>query len=83
MHIAEVDVCGIGHAYRIGEGLLHVGHAIAVIVRDGKIAGVVDLERGSILAFAALFFRLQRIQLPVRHMLQLEFRATWCSLEIS
>ena len=65
MHIAEVDVVGIGHSHRVGERLLHVGDAIAVIVGDGEVAGVVDFKRGRILAFAALFFRLQRVELPV------------------
>ena len=75
MHIAKVDVVGIGHPHRVGERLLHVGDTVTVIVRDGEIAGVIDFERRCVLAFAALLFRLQRVKLPVRYILQFDFRA--------
>jgi hypothetical protein len=72
-----------GHPHRVRERLLHVGYAIAVVVGDGEVAGVVDFERRRILAFAALFFRLQRVELPVGYILQLDSARTWCSLESS
>lgn len=55
VHVAEADVIGVADADGVGEGLLYVSDAIPVIVSDGDVLGVVDLERRDIAAFATLF----------------------------
>jgi hypothetical protein len=51
-----------------------VGYAITVEVGNGEVGGVIDFKRRRILAFTALFLRLQGIELPVGYVPELEFR---------
>src|SRR5205807_8410895 len=70
VHVAKPYVPGVCNCDRIREGLIAAYDAIHVQVRKGDVAGIPDVERQSEAALAPLLFRLQRIDLPVGHMVQ-------------
>ncbi len=63
--IAEMDVARIGNLHGPRKRLVGTDDAVAVIIGKGDIVRRINFNRQAEAAFAALFFRLQRIKAPV------------------
>ena len=59
----------------MGKGLIAAHHPIHVQIRESDIAGVPDVERQGEAALAALFFGLERVNFPVRCVVENNFVA--------
>ena len=70
MDVAKPYVVGICNLDRVREGLIGAYDTLHVQVCKGDIARIPDVERQGESALAALFFRLERIDLPVGSMVQ-------------
>ena len=75
VNVAEANVVGVRYLDGVKKRLIAADDAVAVIVGDGDIAGVVDGKRKAERAFAAFFFGLQGVDLPVGGVLELYFVA--------
>ena len=75
MNVSQADIVRVRNVDRIQERLVAADHAVAVIVGDGNVAGVLDRERQTERPLSALLFRLQSIDLPVGNMVQLHLIA--------
>src|ERR1017187_4919834 len=75
VEIAEPDVMRVGYFDGPRKRLVGTDDAIAVKIGEGDVVRRINFNRQAEAAFAALFFRLQRIEAPVGRIPHLDFVA--------
>ena len=75
MHIAEVNVRRSINAYSRRERRTRTSYAITVIVRNGEIAAVINLQRKRFRALPGLLLGLRRVDVPVLYVIKLDLVA--------
>ncbi len=68
--VAETDIFRVDDFDGVRKRLIAADNAIHVQVGDGNVAGIANLEGQREAALAALFFRLQGVDLPVGNVVQ-------------